>query len=284
MLETLMKSPIAWAVLSIITIVSLPLAIYSLVTSKKKKEFSYIGRSYCIVEKGKKKLENLQLTYMGKTIDDITITQYAIWNSGNQLLERKDIVADQPLRLIAKNEVQLLEAHIATETEESNKFVISNSGNSVRIDFDYVEVNDGIVLQVIHTGHRRDLSLECKIKGGKPVKCKNSQSKKQSSKQMKKTQKIKLMLIPVGIMICSMLVVGIVMLLTGVGIISENRLIRFIFYPQVEVSTRDQLMFGSALMVFCLGYSFVIGYLLKNILGIGVPQKLRTYSSNDYFD
>lgn len=287
MLEKLMQSPIAWAILSIITIISLPIAIYSIMTSRKKKEISYIGRSYCIVEKGKKKLENLQITYKDRVIDNLTITQYAIWNSGNQLLNREDIVTDPPLRLIAKNRAQLLEGHIVAESEVSNKFSISEFENSIYVDFDYVAENEGIVLQVIHTGQRKDLSFECKIKGGKPLKCRNAQSmksKRLSILQPKKITRVRIMIAFIGIITIAMFLFGVISLLSGFGIIPANNFIRYILYQKVDVSQIEQVSLGILMLTMSLLYSYVIGYSAMNILRIGIPAKLRTYSDNEYFD
>lgn len=285
MLEKLMQSPIAWAILSLVTIVSLPLAIYSIVTSKKRKEFSYVGKSYCIVEKGKKKLSNFELLYKGKRVSDISITQYAIWNSGNQLLNRQDIVSEQPIRLVAHRKDQILDVHIVTESEESNKFSAVLENDEVTIDFDYVAVNEGIVLQVIHTGSRNSMSFEGKIKGGNPIKSKEPKSRFALHKLGDgRTEKriARIICIFTGVMF-----IGGVVLTLG----------SFIDAPQLDASIdglrnqalseiRKKMSLSVGLLSILTGglYFLAFGEAIKDMLGVGIPQELRGYAENTYYD
>ena len=48
-------------------------------------------------------------------------------------------------------------------------FVNSNS-KKVNLGFEYVDKKEGVVLQIIHTGNANDLKVDCKIKGGEPMK------------------------------------------------------------------------------------------------------------------
>lgn len=285
MLEKLMQSPVAWAILSMVTIVSLPLAIYSIVTSKKRKEISYVGKSYCIVEKGKKKLSNFELLYKGKGVSDISITQYAIWNSGNQLLNRQDIVSEQPIRIVAHRKDQILDVHIVTESEESNKFSAVLENNVVTIGFDYVAANEGIALQVIHTGSRNSMSFEGKIKGGNPIKCKEPKSRFALHKLGDgRTEK------RIARMIC---------ILTGVLFVGGIALTlgSFIDTPQLDASVNGlrvqalrEIRKKAALSVGLLSmftgglYFLIFGGVMKDMLGIGIPQKLRGYTENTYYN
>lgn len=284
MLEKLMQSPIAWAVLSIVTIISLPIAIYSIVTSKKRKEFSYVGRTYGIVEKGKKKLEKMELLYNGQSISDISITQYAIWNSGNQLLNRSDIVETSPLRLSVKESGKILDAHIITECEESNKFEIEVSEDVVKIDFDYVAENEGIVLQVIHTGPKSNLAMECKIKGGNPIKCKNQKPARSGRKRLSRRIRRKVAAGLLGVMSVGMLLYGLLLLLGGIGVFPIDLGVELGLYPSKEITAKELTMMGTMMFLTGVLYAGTFGHMIINVFGIGIPQKLRVYAENNYYD
>ena len=57
MLETLMQSPIAWAVSWVGTIIGIVLTIVFFQRSKEKKEFTYCLRSCSLIRKKQKKFE-----------------------------------------------------------------------------------------------------------------------------------------------------------------------------------------------------------------------------------
>lgn len=68
MLEKLMESPIAWAVLAIIAIVSFIYAIVCQQKNKEKKEISYLKVSNELIRKKKVNLRNYILHTMGKQL------------------------------------------------------------------------------------------------------------------------------------------------------------------------------------------------------------------------
>ena len=45
-----------------------------------------------------------------------------------------------------------------------------NDNSSVKILFDYVDKKEGVVIQIIHTGKPESVAINCKIKGGHPIK------------------------------------------------------------------------------------------------------------------
>ena len=92
-LTELMQNPYAWAILSVCTIAAFIFAIYTWFVGKKKKEISYVYSTYEIIKMGNSVIPGVQLLYHGKDIADLTITRYAIWNSGNEVLNSTDIVA-----------------------------------------------------------------------------------------------------------------------------------------------------------------------------------------------
>lgn len=285
MLEKLMQSPVAWAILSMITIISLVIAIYSLFATTKKKEISYDEKSYSIVRKGKNMLKDFELLYKGNEIPNITVTQYAIWNSGNQLLSKADFVADQPLRVFGKEDAQILDAYILTESEESNKFSLKISENTVWLDFDYVAVNEGIVLQVIHTDSNKNLFVAGKIKGGKPLKEKNPRLPWFPYKTIEKMSKSKNVACIALAMCIFILATGVVSLLCGTGVIAPNGKIAKFFFPTAYgPSMQDRVAAGIAYILIGSLETLMFIYLLIRIFKIGIPSKLRGYSENVYFD
>lgn len=186
MLEKLMNNPYAWGILAFCTIFSVVYGIWSNCKSKQKKELSCYRNSFNVVRAGKSLIPELELKYNGKEIPELVITKYAIWNSGNEVLRNSDIVEAKPLEIMCdKNEAQILDAKIIQCSDDDNKFRITNvDEENVVINFDYANVKEGIIVQVMHTGEAKNIKVACKIKGGKKVKSYNVDKESKMNKRV----------------------------------------------------------------------------------------------------
>ena len=192
MIESLKQSPILWIILTACTILSVPAFIYSIFISFKndrKRQLSADKASIILVRHGLNIIEKLSLQYDGKSIDDLTITRFVIWNSGNKTIRMEDIARNVPLCIKAIEPASILDAEIIGESDEANGFNLSYvSSNEVRLNFEYIEPQDGIVLHVLHTGLQADLFVDCRIIGGKLI---MKSSKKNAAQNEDKEQRIK---------------------------------------------------------------------------------------------
>ena len=171
MLEQLKDNPYAWAVLSLVAILSLVYAIICQHKNKKKIELTYVVKSNELIQNSKCNFEKLAIFYDGKSIDNLCISKIAIWNSGNTLLNKSDIVDGKELTISTSKENMILEINIISKTEDTNNFsIISVDEQTKIINFDYADIKDGITIQAIHTGGSKDIDISCKIKGGRPLK------------------------------------------------------------------------------------------------------------------
>ena len=167
----------------VLTIISLSLAllfgifaVFSHFSHRKYKEFSYFRRTHQVIETNATATSKLKLSYDGKDIKDFSITKYAIWNSGNEMLNGNNIVEAEPLTISSKwNSIKILDAKIIGETEEANGFKICESDiKSVKLEFDYANKKDGIVIQILHNGKASYFNVNGKIKGGENLKNTNT--------------------------------------------------------------------------------------------------------------
>ena len=59
---------------------------------------------------------------------------------------------------------------ILTQSDISNAFKVKRVlPSEAEIEFDYMDGNEGVKLQVLHTGENKELSIDIKIKGGKQI-------------------------------------------------------------------------------------------------------------------
>ena len=266
MLESLMTNPYAWAFLGACTIFSVVFGIWQWYKSKRKKELSCYKNSYTIVKGGKSLLPDLELKYKNEPIQELVITKYAIWNSGNEVLQREDIVEIKPLQVSCNGEdTRILDVKILQESDETNQFVVVDMDKQhARINFDYVAPKDGIVIQIMHTGESQDVMVECKIKGGKSVKPLNKDKKYKYNKFVEKA-----MVIGLGILIFVMLFFMLLAILVSVMNMGQK------FWENL-IST-----IGMGACVLVVGGTYY--KLLKDVYYINIPSGLRKTIGNDEF-
>ena len=283
MFQYLMNNPIAWGILSIITIVSLVYAIICQQKNKERKELSFAKKSNVLVHNQKSKFEKLSLFYDNTKIDNLCVSKIAIWNSGNRVLQSSDIVTENELKLYVGIYNEILETSIITETETSNKFDINMlDKNTIKVTFDYVETNDGIVVQIIHTGIKDDVKLSCKIKGGKPLK-----QYIKDEKIFKVIKVLRMNFIEKINLFSSILIgmtyffMGCFMIFAGIWKKIHPEDISLRMLDATNASNNE----GANVAIVCgivilFGSLFIISSMVK-ILYIGMPSKLRKYYVNN---
>ena len=151
-----------------IGIISIILAMYFYKKSRKAKEPCWAIKSKNLIEGYNVKLDSLIVLYKGNQIENLTVSRICFWNDGKDTLERKDIETINHLRIAGKNGVMFLDVKILAQNNLSSQcnVDISDSGNYIYLDFDYIDQNQGCVIQVIHTGKLSgDIQILGDIKG-----------------------------------------------------------------------------------------------------------------------
>lgn len=164
-----MDNPYAWLFLSVLSIFSVIFAIWTWCAGKQRKEISVQCKSDILIKAGKNQIKKLDVLYDGNPIEDLTSSKFFIWNSGNQVLQRNDIVSARPIA-IRSEKAKLLDAQILRMSDPTSGFSVQlNSNQEAQVDFEYVEAGNGILVQILHTGDALSLEFDCKIKGGNDV-------------------------------------------------------------------------------------------------------------------
>lgn len=170
MLESLMNSPFAWGFLAICTIIGVPSFIYAIATHRRI-QISCADSSLPIIEKGTSIFKKLSVHYDGESVEKVTVTRVAIWNSGNEEIEESRFVNGKSISLRCDDKTKILDAKIIQETDSDNHFRIDEcSEHEIKLSMDYMNPKDGVVVQVIHTGSYKSISVDCKLKGGNKIK------------------------------------------------------------------------------------------------------------------
>jgi len=112
--------------------------------------------------------EDVEILFKGKSVSQLTKTHIILWNTGKSMLEGKNIVAEDPLRLEFSEPVELLRVSILKRTRELNKFTANikqGSPNTAICNFDYLEPKDGVLIELLHTAKESYPQVKGTIRG-----------------------------------------------------------------------------------------------------------------------
>lgn len=112
--------------------------------------------------------EDITILFRNKKLQRLTKTHIILWNSGKTILNGENIVADDPLRLEFSEDSEVLSARLLNFTRQANKFTVNihpHYQNQVILSFDYLDVNDGAVIEILHTDRERYPKVHGVIRG-----------------------------------------------------------------------------------------------------------------------
>lgn len=117
------------------------------------KEPVYSIKSNNLISGSVSTLENLNITYKDFKVENLTVSKVLFYNRGAETISRQAIETLKPLA-IASVDTTILDASILQVNNLSNNVQVryEKSNENVYIDFDYLDQNQGAVIQVIHTG------------------------------------------------------------------------------------------------------------------------------------
>lgn len=160
-----------WSIISLIITISF--AIYFYFRSKKVKLPLYSHWSINIINELVNKFESLKMTYSGLPIENLTVTKILFWNGGNDTIDDQDISRVDPLKIHIKENYKILESNVLYSKNPANQFSVktANDKSDAILKFDYLDKDEGGIVQLIHTGiSDKDIEIQGTIKGaGKPV-------------------------------------------------------------------------------------------------------------------
>ena len=158
-----------WVGVLIGILAGLLIALYFYRTSRIGSRPSYQLRALRLLAKDERALpEEVEILFKGMSVPRLTKTHLIFWNSGRALLEGKQIVDADPLRLEFSKDAQVLRARVTKATRKANEFEVevnAKSPNEVVCHFDYLDVGDGALIELLHTDEERYPKVQGTIRG-----------------------------------------------------------------------------------------------------------------------
>lgn len=136
----------------LIGVLGIFLAYYFYHKAKKDKAPVFSRQTFYIIRPNLATRRNIEVRYKDKKVEKLTLTRLAFWNNGKEPIRREDISSSDPLKIIATDNVNIFDIEIKYQNQVNNFSIEKRSDNSADILFDFVNYNDGIVLDIYHNG------------------------------------------------------------------------------------------------------------------------------------
>ena len=282
MLEKLMNNPYILLISFVLGVFGTAFAIYEHYYNKERKEITYRRFTNSLIIKKKSKLEKLDIKYDGNPIDDFAVSRILLWNSGNRTIMFDDMVPTKELSIEMKEGKSILDYEILFSSEKTNNFSIEKiNNNRINVNFDYIDKNDGVVVQILHTGTQEDIKISCKIKGGMSIRKYGGKFVLfgiKNESEMTNSQKIITKIIMLALFcFFPLLVIGSIVISIIFKILNSDYAFLYNF---ISHSPKDYFMeivpalFGSILAI----------KITHDLLFLQMPKLLRPYSSENMYE
>lgn len=136
-----------------IGILGLVLAYYFYKKSIRAKKPVYSIKSNNLISGSVSTLENLNVTYRDYRVENLTVSKILFYNHGAETVTGQDLDTINHLS-ISSETCKILDGSVLQANNASNNFKVryDTANENLFIDFDYLNQNQGAVIQVIHTG------------------------------------------------------------------------------------------------------------------------------------
>lgn len=159
-----------WNIISIsVAILGIVLSIYFYLKSNKSKLPNYAIMNENIINDLSSKVNQLNIYYKDKKINNFSVCKFAFWNAGSQTINGIDIAKADPIAVNLKQGREFLgEPLIIFPKTSPNQFSVNidRTNNLLIINFDYIDKDEGVIVMFYHTGFDdNDVSVTGIIKG-----------------------------------------------------------------------------------------------------------------------
>ena len=167
-IDNLPQNPWIIIISVFLALISIILAVIFYFKCRREKSLIFYIKNYSLIKDFVQKIEGLKIEYSGKNINALTITNIAFWNNGTDTINRTDIPSNDVFSITINSNYDILDANITKVINESNntKIILSENKKAITIDFEYLDKNEGFILQLFHnTANSENLKINGSIKG-----------------------------------------------------------------------------------------------------------------------
>jgi hypothetical protein len=142
--------------------------VYLLTRQRTRLGFSYFGE-HLLGSSSDSLPQGITVQYAGITIPRLTRSVIVLWNCGENTLLGDSIVKKDQLRFCVREGGRILSIQVVKASRDVNEFVFSppppNPENEAIFTFNYLDKNDGVVVEILHTSADKRPSIKGTLRG-----------------------------------------------------------------------------------------------------------------------
>ena len=147
---------LGYAIAIVTFIIGLLVSYYFYLKSIRVREPVWLIKGYNVIYKYKSVFPSLNVTYAKKNVDTFSIAYILFYNRGAETITREDIDTVDHIRIESYEGVRILDASVLQVNNQSSQFTLAKNNSKVLINFDYLNKNQGAIIQVTHTGSTKE--------------------------------------------------------------------------------------------------------------------------------
>jgi hypothetical protein len=164
--ELFIDNPWMALVVFLIAIVGIILTTIFGLKSLKKKHPMIEMKSDNLIKDFTGKFDGLKIELEGKACENLTATKIVFWNNGRETISDTDIPELAEMSIVPKKDIKIFASKVIKVANKANNFSIINLTDKILIKFEYLDKNEGGVIQILHSGESgEDLIVNGTIKG-----------------------------------------------------------------------------------------------------------------------
>ncbi|VVQ30700.1 hypothetical protein [Pseudomonas fluorescens] len=164
--QSLIEKPWFGSLLGIISFIA---AIVFYFWSRKRTSLGYVHMGEHLLGSASDALPSaIVVQYNGMSIPRLTKSVLIFWNSGENTVLGSDIVTTDPLRFHVGDDGRILSIAVLQASRSVNDFSFLPTGNSTHeaaFNFNFLDPNDGVVVEILHTSTDRIPRIKGTLRG-----------------------------------------------------------------------------------------------------------------------
>lgn len=148
------------------------IAIIVPIIQRKRKQLYYTVSTTQLVNENISHIKDIEILFCGKQVNQLSVTNMKVWNSGNVLITNEDMYHNHKLQVLpqATSEYTILDVDIISQSTDTIQCTINSDPEKATIIFQAFEKKDYVSFNVYHTGDENvKFVLNGKIKEGKII-------------------------------------------------------------------------------------------------------------------
>ena len=154
---------------SLIGIVGIAAAVVTYLLTRQRTLLSYRVRGVLLLGHAEAKLPpGVTVQYHGTEIPRLTRSVVVLWNDGEKTVQGTDIVESDPLRIAIDDDCQVVACTLLKTSRPAIRADVALSSGprpNIILNFDFLDSTDGLVVEVLHTGKVRYLTVVGTVRG-----------------------------------------------------------------------------------------------------------------------